>query len=57
MKDVLNGRTSILVFNNLHFGTHIELWDIRNMHQRHVSVGLFNAPKVLFWNVMIIAEA
>src|SRR5262249_5361375 len=50
MKAVLNGRTGILVFSNLRYGTHTELWDIDHMHQRDMSQALFNAPKVLFWD-------
>lgn len=57
MKDVLNGRTGILVFSDLRFGTHTELWDVDHMHQRDMSSGLFRAPKVLFWDVMITATA
>ncbi len=57
MKDVLNGRTGILVFSNLHLGTHTELWDVDHMHQRDISSALFNSPKVLFWDVMITAVA
>lgn len=49
MKDVLNGRTGILVFSNLQYGTHTELWDVDHMHQRDMSEGLFHAQKVLFW--------
>jgi hypothetical protein len=57
MKDVLNGRTGILVFSDLGFGKHTELWDVDHMHQRDMSQTLFHAPKVLFWDVMITAEA
>jgi hypothetical protein len=57
MKAVLNGRTGILVFSNLRLGTHTELWDVDHMHQRDMSPALFDAPKVLFWDVMITAEA
>jgi hypothetical protein len=57
MMQVLNGRTGILVFSNLRYGTHTELWDVDHMHQRDMSPGLFNSPKVLFWDVMITAEA
>ena len=55
MKAVLRGRTGILVFSNLHYGTHTELWDVDHMHQRDMSEALFNVPKVLFWDVMITA--
>jgi hypothetical protein len=57
MMDVLNGRTGILVFFDLRFGSHTELWDVDHMHQRDISTAVFNAPKVLFWDVMITAEA
>jgi hypothetical protein len=57
MKDVLNGRTGILVFSDLRLGKHTELWDTDRMHQHDMSEALFNAAKVLFWDVMITAEA
>jgi len=57
MMDILNGRTGILVFFDLGFGSHTELWDVDHMHQRDISTGVFNAPKVLFWDVMITAAA
>lgn len=57
MKTVLNGRTGVLVFSNLHYGTHTELWDEDHMHQRDISSAVFNAPKVLFWDIMITATA
>jgi hypothetical protein len=57
MMGVLNGRTGILVFSNLSYGTHTELWDVDHMHQRDISSGVFNASKVLFWDVMITATA
>jgi hypothetical protein len=57
MTDVLNGRTGILVFSDLAFGAHTELWDVDHMHQRDISPAVFNAAKVLFWDVMITAEA
>jgi type VI secretion system (T6SS) effector Tae4 (amidase) len=57
MKTVLEGRTGILVFSNLRYGTHTELWDGNHMHQRDMSPALFDAPKVLFWDVMITAQA
>jgi hypothetical protein len=57
MLAALNGRTGILVFSNLHYGTHTELWDVDHMHQRDISSAVFNAPKVLFWDVMITASA
>jgi hypothetical protein len=57
MMRVLNGRTGILVFSDLAFGAHTELWDVDHMHQRDISTAVFNAAKVLFWDVMITAEA
>jgi hypothetical protein len=57
MMAVLNGRTGVLVFSDLHYGTHTELWDVDHMHQRDMSSALFHSPKVLFWDVMITAEA
>jgi hypothetical protein len=57
MKAVLNERTGILVFSDLGFGKHTELWDVDHMHQRDMSWALFHAPKVLFWDVMVTAEA
>jgi len=57
MIDVLNGRTGIIVSSNLQFGIHTELWDVGHMHQRDISSAVFHAPKVLFWDVMITAEA
>ena len=57
MKDDLNGRTGILIFSDLRFGKHTELWDTDHMYQRDMSETLFNSPKVLFWDVMITAEA
>ena len=57
MKDVLNGRTGILVFSDLRFGAHTELWDVDHMDQGDISSALFRQPKVLFWDVMITAEA
>ena len=57
MKSALNGRTGILVFSNLGYGTHTELWDVDHMHQRDISEAVFNAAKVLFWDVMITASA
>jgi hypothetical protein len=55
MQAALNGRTGILVFSNLHLGTHTELWDVDHMHQRDISPAVFNAVQVLFWDVMITA--
>ncbi len=55
MKDVLNGRTGILVFSNLAYGTHTELWDETRMHQPDISSHVFHAAKVFFWDVMITA--
>jgi len=57
MMDVLNGRTGILVFSDLHYGTHTELWDVDHMHQRDISPAVFHAAKVLFWDVMMTAVA
>ena len=57
MKAVLRGRTGILVFSDLRYGTHTELWDVDHMNQRDMSPALFNAAKVLFWDVMITAMA
>lgn len=57
MKDMLNGRTGILVFSDLRYGTHTELWDVDHMHQRDIDERVFNAAKVLFWDVMITATA
>lgn len=57
MLELLDGRTGILVFSNLRYGAHIELWDQTHMHQRDMSLDLFDQPKVLFWDVMITAEA
>jgi Type VI secretion system (T6SS), amidase effector protein 4 len=57
MKALLNGRTGILVFSNLMYGTHTELWDVDHLHQRDISETVFNAAKVLFWDVMITAVA
>ena len=57
MKATLNGRTGILVFSNLMYGTHTDLWDVDHIHQRDMSEGLFNSAKVLFWDVMITATA
>jgi hypothetical protein len=57
IKADLNGRTGILVFSDLRFGKHTELWDVDHMHQRDMSPALFDAPKVLFWDVMITAQA
>src|SRR4051812_48524392 len=37
MMSVLNGRTGILVFSNLRYGTHTELWDVDHMYQRDIS--------------------
>jgi hypothetical protein len=56
-KAVLQGRTGILVFSDLRYGTHTELWDVDHMHQRDMSPALFNSPQVLFWDVMITAAA
>ena len=52
MTDVLEGRTGILVFSDLHYGAHTELWDVDHMHQHDMSPTLFHKPKVLFWDVM-----
>lgn len=57
MMGVLNGRTGIIVFSDLRYGAHTELWDVDHMHQRDISPGVFNSPKVLFWDVMITAVA
>ena len=57
MKAVLNGRTGILVFSDLHLGKHTELWDVDHMHQPDIVDAVFNAPQVLFWDVMITATA
>jgi hypothetical protein len=57
MKAILNGRTGILVFFNLQYGTHTELWDVDHMHQTDISSAVFDAAKVLFWDVMITAQA
>ena len=57
MKSVLDGRTGVLVFSDLHYGMHTELWDVDHMHQRDISSAVFNASKVLFWDVMITATA
>jgi len=57
MTDALAGRTGILVFSNLRYGAHTELWDIDHMYQRDMSPALFNQPMVLFWDVMITAVA
>jgi hypothetical protein len=57
MMNVLNGRTGSLVFSDLAFGAHTELWDVDHMHQRDISTAVFNAAKVLFWDVMITAGA
>jgi type VI secretion system (T6SS) effector Tae4 (amidase) len=57
MMAVLNGRTGILVFSNLHYGTHTELWNVDHLHQRDMSLALFNCPRVLFWDVMQTAVA
>ena len=53
MKAALNGRTGILVFSDLHYGAHTDLWDVDHIHQRDISEALFNQPRVLFWDVMI----
>jgi Type VI secretion system (T6SS), amidase effector protein 4 len=58
MQELLNGRTGILVFSNLHYGTHTELWNVDHLHQRDITTALFNsAAKVLFWDVMLTATA
>jgi hypothetical protein len=57
MKDVLDGRTGILIFSDLQYGKHTELWDDDHMHQPDIVWGVFNVPRVLFWDVMITAEA
>ena len=57
MREALNGRTGIIVFSNLHLGTHTEIWDVDHMHQTDMSPALFNAPQVLFWDVMVTATA
>ncbi|MGC2660349.1 MAG: T6SS effector amidase Tae4 family protein [Bryobacteraceae bacterium] len=57
MQDVLDGRTGILVFSNLRYGAHTELWDEDHMHQRDISQNIFHEPKVYFWDVMITATA
>jgi hypothetical protein len=57
MKAALNGRTGILVFSDLHYGDHTELWDVDHMHQRDILSSEFLKPKVLFWDVMITATA
>ena len=57
MKSVLDGRTGVLVFSDLHFGMHTELWDVDHMHQHDISTAVFNASRVLFWDVMITATA
>ena len=57
MKDILDGRTGILVFSDLRYGAHTELWDVGHMHQQDISERLFNSPRVLFWDVMITAMA
>jgi len=55
MKVVLDGRTGILVFSDLRYGTHTELWDENKMHQPDIGWGVFNAARVLFWDVMVTA--
>jgi hypothetical protein len=57
MTGALNGRTGILVFSNNAYGTHTELWDVDHMHQTDISRAVFDAPQVLFWDVMITATA
>ena len=57
MKAVLNGRTGILVFSDLHYGAHTDLWDVDHIHQRDISEAVFNQPRVLFWDVMVTASA
>ncbi len=57
MKALLNDRTGILVFSDLAYGKHTELWDTDHMHQRDISTTLFQQPKVWFWDVMITATA
>lgn len=56
MKTVLEGRTGILVFSDLAYGMHAELWDQTKMHQPDMSWAVFNQPKVLFWDVMVTVE-
>ena len=55
MTSVLSGRTGILVFSNLRYGAHTELWDVDHMHQRDISPAVFNQPQVWFWDVMLTA--
>jgi hypothetical protein len=57
MMAVLNGRTGILVFSEPPYGKHTELWDVDHMHQKDISSAVFDTPKVLFWDVMITAQA
>jgi len=57
MKQVLKGRTGILVFSDLHLGAHTELWDVDKMYQADILESMFNKPKVLFWDVMVTAMA
>jgi hypothetical protein len=57
MKAVLQGRTGILVFSDLQYGMHTELWDVDHLHQRDISAAVFNQPRVLFWDVMVTAAA
>ena len=56
-KAALDDRTGILVFSKPPWGEHTELWDTDHMHQRDISEHLFESCKVLFWDVMITAEA
>jgi hypothetical protein len=55
MKAALNGRTGILVFSDLRYGHHTDLWDVDHVHQRDISEAVFNQPRVLFWDVMVTA--
>ena len=57
MTAALNGRTGILVFSDLRYGMHTELWDVDRLHQPDISPAVFNQPKVLFWDVLITADA
>lgn len=56
VKDALQGRTGILVFSDLAYGKHTELWDVDRMYQPDMSPALFDSPKVLFWDVMVTAD-
>lgn len=57
MKEVLAGRTGVLVFSDQRYGMHTELWDVDHLHQGDISAAVFDQPKVLFWDVMVTANA